>query len=30
MGNGIMAVFRAPVPHEDHAVRASYAAMGMQ
>jgi class 3 adenylate cyclase len=30
MGNGIMALFGAPVAHEDHAVRACYAALTMQ
>ena len=30
MGDGIMALFGAPVAHEAHAVRASYAALRMQ
>jgi class 3 adenylate cyclase len=27
LGDGIMALFRAPIAHEDHAVRACYAAL---
>src|SRR5262245_9438481 len=30
MGDGIMALFGAPVAHEDHGVRACYAALDMQ
>src|SRR5262249_38722347 len=30
MGDGIMALFGAPIAHEDHAVRSCYAALRMQ
>ena len=30
MGDGIMALFGAPIAHEDHAVRVCYAALQMQ
>src|SRR2546422_5111025 len=30
MGDGIMALFGAPIAHEDHAVRACYAALRIQ
>ena len=29
-GDGIMALFGAPITHEDHAVRALHAALGIQ
>jgi len=30
MGDGIMALFGAPITHEDHAMRACYAALSLQ
>jgi class 3 adenylate cyclase len=30
LGDGIMALFSTPIAHEDHAVRACYAALAVQ
>jgi class 3 adenylate cyclase len=30
LGDGIMALFVTPIAHEDHAIRACYAALAMQ